>query len=420
MSYEERLNESIKFLSPNGREFEAQWRGDNRTKSKKLGAFSPPKRKGTIFQDLDISATKYPLNFIFDGENHDLVARLFFETCSENGVWKVTHPTHGLLNLQLVTVTEKNQVISNANYTEFESEWVEPLDDDVIVSSAELAEQIEEQLIKLNESAAAQLEDVSDQTTASRIQALKDAAETAMAAITSGLETISELSADISRITNSIQRATTTNLLNPLISINSLASQIQIAAQIPSLAVNNISERVSSYSNVLDVFSANNPEEPTPENKNSLAIKEISMISVLGTFPRIAASGPLATRQEAVNLAELLSDLMDDVTNNLDLNQDLYSGNLLENQYFSQSQSYSDLIKLMSLGIEYLLTASFDLKVEKKFVLERARTPIDITISEYGDLGDNDSNLDLFLASNNLKNNEILLLNAGKEVVVYV
>ena len=108
-----------------------------------------------------------------------------------------------------------------------------------------------------------------------------------MNTITTGLAKISELSADIARITNGIQRATTTNLSNPLIAINSLATQIGIASQTPALAVRNVSERVSSYSNVLTAFSGDNPSTATGESKNTLAIKELSMVSILGTFPRI-------------------------------------------------------------------------------------------------------------------------------------
>lgn len=420
MSWKDRLGEQIEFLSPSGRSFTALWRGNDRSKGKKLGSFSPPKRKGTIFQDLDVDSTKYPLTFIFDGENHDLIATLFFETCSENGTWEISHPTKGNLKLQLVSVTEKDQPIKSANMTEFETQWVMPLADDQIISSAELARQIEEQLVVFNQAGADQLDSIADQSSPSRIQALKDSASSAMNTITNGLAKISELSAEVSRITNGIQRATTTNLSNPLIAINSLATQLQIAAQTPALAVNNVTERVSSYSNVLTAFSGDNPSTPTIENRNALAIKELSMISLLGTLPRIAISGNLTTRQEAINFAELIANLLDEVTNNLDLNQQLYSSNLLESQYFSQSQSYSDLIKLMSLGIEYLLKSLFDLKVEKRFSINRDRTPIDITISEYGTLGDNDFNLDLFLATNKLKNKDILLLEAGREVVVYV
>ncbi len=56
----------------------------------------------------------------------------------------------------------------------------------------------------------------------------------------------------------------------------------------------------------------------------------------------------------------------------------------------------------------------------KRFTLSRPRAPIEITISEYGELGPEDSYLDLFIASNHLRSDEVILLPAGREVVVYV
>jgi len=420
MVWTERVNDNIIFTSPKGREFTALWIGNNRTKAKKLGSFSPPKRKGTIFQDLDVDATRYPIPFIFEGENHDLTASLFFRTCDENGLWSIIHPTHGKLKLQLVSVTEKVQPVKSGNLTEFESDWVEPLDEDKTISDAEIAQQIEEQIKALNQASADQLAAISDQTTAGNIQALKDAASTAMSTITNGLESISELSTDIARITNEIQRATTSNLANPLVAVNSLATQINIASQAPALATDNISERISSYTSVIDVLAGTSVENPTPQARNFIAIKEISLSSLVATLPSIATTGDLSTRQEAISLAEAMALKFTEITNSLDADQELYSENLLENQYFSQSQSYSDMEKLIALGIKFLLLASFDLKIEKRFTLEKARAPIDVTISEYGSLGENEENFDLFISSNNLKNREILLLPAGKEVVVYV
>lgn len=68
----------------------------------------------------------------------------------------------------------------------------------------------------------------------------------------------------------------------------------------------------------------------------------------------------------------------------------------------------------------YLLRSVFDLSVEKRFKLEKRRAPIEITISEYGSLGDDDSNFQLFIDSNGLKGNDILILPEGREVVVYL
>jgi hypothetical protein len=40
-------------------------------------------------------------------------------------------------------------------------------------------------------------------------------------------------------------------------------------------------------------------------------------------------------------------------------------------------------------------------------------------VTEYGSLGDADANYDLFVRSNNLSGNDILLIPAGREVVIY-
>jgi hypothetical protein len=74
----------------------------------------------------------------------------------------------------------------------------------------------------------------------------------------------------------------------------------------------------------------------------------------------------------------------------------------------------------MSQALKLLTLTSFDLKTEKRFTLEKERSPVEITITEYGEFGENDENLELFINSNNLKADEIYLLPAGKEIVVYV
>ena len=64
--------------------------------------------------------------------------------------------------------------------------------------------------------------------------------------------------------------------------------------------------------------------------------------------------------------------------------------------------------------------ALYNLKAEKRFTLKKARSPLEIAVTEYGELGENDFYYNLFLDSNELTGHEIRLLPAGKEVVVYV
>lgn len=91
----------------------------------------------------------------------------------------------------------------------------------------------------------------------------------------------------------------------------------------------------------------------------------------------------------------------------------------IDKQYIANSLNYTSLQNTFSLTMQYLLSQFFNLKTEKRFTLKNPRSPLEITVTEYGDLGENESNYQLFLDSNQLTGNEVLILPAGKEVVIY-
>lgn len=420
MSAEDRVAPSIKFTSPRGSEYEALWAGNNISKAKKLGKFSAPGIKGTKIQDLNMQGEVYPMTFWFEGETHDLLAKSIWLSMDELGPWVVDHPVDGIIKLQLSEVTRKDQPIKDAERTVFETTWLRPLDEIELISSASLKAKILEQINEVNARIAEQLEAAANQDKASRIQALKDAAEQVTSGIKNGLASISELNADIQNLTNEIQRATTTGLGNPKVAIGGLATQIQQLAQIPSRATDNISERMAQYITVGRNLFGEPVEEPTFEARNSIAVREAGLNALAATLPFIISTGVINTRAEAIEFSESLQSFFDDMTDSLDQSQQIFTDNLIDSQYFSQSSSYYDLARLISLGLEYLLRTFFDLKVAKRITLTEDIAPIALVIKEIGGLGEDDINLDLFLASNKIKGKEILLLPQGKEVVFYV
>jgi hypothetical protein len=87
----------------------------------------------------------------------------------------------------------------------------------------------------------------------------------------------------------------------------------------------------------------------------------------------------------------------------------------IDKQFISQSVGYSTVQNLYALTMQYLLSQFFNLKTEKRFTLKNKRSPLEITVTEYGTLDD----YDLFIESNQLSGDEILILPAGKEIVIY-
>ena len=155
-------------------------------------------------------------------------------------------------------------------------------------------------------------------------------------------------------------------------------------------------------------------------NRNIAATHELFLTSVLVTACQVSTTGQLETRTQAINAAESILSIFETMTETLDGLQEEFEDLEIDFQYFSQSQAWQDLAILVSLTTDYLLQASFGLAVEKIIVLNRPMTPADVVVQEYGTHGEEDSNLTLFIESNELKATDILLLPAGREVVVYV
>jgi len=420
MAWNDRLRETINLKSPQGNIFVPLWQGSTRVKEKKLGTFTYPLKLGSFVQDLDVNASKYPMTVFFEGPDNDLESQRFWSACDENGKWEVIHPVHGKLTLQLSSITENNQPITSGNVTAFDLDWIESIAIDEILSSQELASLVDAQQAQSNLTSADQLNDSADLTKVSAVQAIKNTAASISTISNNILSPLFEQVAELNSLFNAIQRGIQDTLDAVILKPLTLAGQIQQLIQTPALATNDIESRLSTYESLAAGFSELSPEGITQEDKNQVLTQELGLSAVLVAVANVVITGPLATRAQAIESTQRLITLFDSITETLDDTQELFQNNDIEFQYFSQTQAYSDLTILIGQALKYLLLALFDLKIEKRFTIERDRAPIEITITEYGDLGENDINFDLFISSNELKGNDILLLKAGTEVVVYV
>ncbi len=420
MSWRDRLRKTVKLTSPEGNVFEAKWQGNQRSKDKKLGLFEFPKVKGTKVQDLDIGSTKYPLTIFFDGENNDQESDRFFKACDERGSWNVIHPVRGALDLQLISVTENIQPVQSGNVTQFDLEWIEPLEDSAVSSLFQQRSTIDSQIDEVNSAASDQIDSNVLQETAAEVSAFEATVSSVVSAVEKFLAPVYELQSEINAQILSIKRGINSLLISPVLDVVSIAGQVQALVQLPALAIADINSRVDAYQNFINEALTFSPETARSKDRNIVAVQELALTSGLAAISFVSSTGGLASRLQAIELIEANAALFKNITDTLDETQELFKDEIIDDQYFSQSESYSDALLMISQTIAYLLRSAFDLSIEKRFVLEKMRAPIEITISEYGDLGENDINFDLFIESNGLKGNDILILPEGREVLVYV
>ena len=420
MSWQNRLQPTIKLTSPKGNVFTPSWQGDPRNMGKKLGIFEFPKIKGLRIQDLDVGGIRYPLTLLFVGDDNDLEADRFFMACKERGLWSVVHPVRNLLKLQLVSVSEEIQPVTSGNITQIDTEWLEPQETTKKLLLPWIEQFVSAQSVIANTAASEQATEGIVQETFGLTKKIATETEKIVQVINNGLKSITEPIAEINSLISGIHRSITSTLSEITINIAELGGEIQQLVQLPVLATEDIIERINAYSSlILEIFTLI-PPGSEPEDKNNILLLELVLSGIIVAVSQSAVSGILETRAQAVQTIENISSLFNDIINNLDDGQENFQTQTIDFQYFSQSQSFIDSVRIITLAFQYLQLSIFDLAIEKRFNLEAPRAPIEITITEYGELGENDINFDNFITSNKLKGNEILILPSGREVVVYV
>lgn len=451
MTWKQRIRGEITMVSPDSFEFTPKWISNPRSKAKKLGVFDYAKVKGTIVQDLGITSGTYPLTLYFDGQDNDKDAEKFWGACDQDGIWEITHPTKGFLGLQLVKVSESVNPTSEGNYTVFDTEWIEPIDPVTLKTAAQLAAEAGRALNEFNSVAADQfVGKIKTDTFGERFAVTNTAKKITdkMGEILGPIaSTVDAINSNFNEALTSVQEILEATILDPL----ALAASIQNLSQLPMLAVRDVKSRLNSYGELFREIFGIEPERADTSGANVASVKELSYSAIIGGMSIIATtgisnqeqaktkgqtntgvvldvvtqipvttdSGAIQTQLQAIEAIEAIGDLNTDIINDLDTSQELFQGSDIDIQYFSQTESFASAMNLTALGQAFLLFNFFNLKLEKTFVLKEHKTPIQVTIEEYGGMGENDSNLDLFIYSNGLKGNEVILMPSGKEVVIY-
>lgn len=420
MSWIDRLKGKITLTSPDGSTFSAKWFGDDRTVVKQLGIFTYPKFDKQIAQDLGIAASQYPLTIAFDGPDNDIESSRFFDAIKSRGVWLIDHPTKGRLFLQPVSFKESIAPIQSGSVTILQTEWLDVALPASVVSVEQLSSLVEAQALAVETASLDQLVAITDQSNVKNIQAIKSAAKKSLAAYDETITSLSELSSSVSAKVEAIKKSIDDTLSSSPIDLTVLGGQIQALVRAPAVITGNVLKHLQNYQSFVDKILKIPGNVIDQTNLNVIAITEIFAISSNTSSNLISARSRPETRATAISSLILISDQFIQITESLDVLQESYTDLLIEDQYFSQSLSFVESSIMSAQTAAYLLSISFDLAIEKRFTLKQNRAPIEITITEYGELDENDANFDLFIDTNALKADQILMLPEGFEVVVYV
>jgi hypothetical protein len=447
MSWQDRLRPSIILTSPGEQRFEARWRGGEVSVSKRINRVAHPDQDGETVQDLGMGSWDIPLTFYFDGPDCDLKAQKFSRAVSERGIWSVVHPVSGLLRLVPVKVSIALNPLESGNVVEISGEWFSPADDEdpfsAKSSGAAFSPQpagaadgkvfgkpgggpsflpdneaeVERAVKKLEETAQEDAEQVV-QHIFNHVSAWQFVVQEFRAGLNAVKATIRNANARITAIMGAINDLT----LRPYLDMAAASGAVIQLMESPGLFFGSVANRVSMFVKLGNRIITDLPAAAVFSWNQIVAAYtgELWINAVLIGMGKTVTEGLPLTRAEAISTLRQFRDFSARATAALDALAKATASASIGKQYFPRALSAEAILTLNAAISRYLLAVAFDLKTEKRIVLERPTSPMLLAIREYGaSAAGADAAYDLLCRSNNLHGKELLLLDRGREVVIY-
>lgn len=376
----------------------------SRAVDKRTTAFNFPEVDGTYIQDLGHTGRRYPLRVIFWGADSDLSATAFESILLEQGPGVLEHPRYG--NVDVVpygTITRRDELRSAANQTIIDVEFYETTGILYPSSQTDTLGAINLSLETFNEAMAGEYADLVDVSTAGKRAELKSRYENLLSAAEGFLRPIAETQADIEAqfdtVLASINEGIDVLIADPL----TLAFQTMILIQAPARAAAAITARLEAYGNLAESIVGAADPGATFHTSDLFASTAVSGI-VLSSVNTEYDNKPAAVETALFNL-----DTMEAVTVWRD---ELFDGA----GEVDPGTAYQALQDSVALTAGYLVDVAFTLAQERRIILDRNRTIIDVCAELYGVI---DEKLDFFINTNQFTGSEIIELPRGTNVLYY-
>ena len=414
MPWNERLREAA-YTSPGGTRQTFDYEDVSRSIDKKTTGFNFPDANGTYVQDLGHAGHQYPLRLIFWGDDCDVDAQSFEDLLLEVGIGRLEHPVYGTVDVvPFGSITRRDDLKTAANQAILEVTFWETIGIIYPTGQTDPASDVLGAVSEFNDTAAAQLEDILELNTAvervtfkNTYQNLLDNAKAGLTAIADAQDSVRQ---QFETINASINEGIDTLVADPL----SLAFQTTLLIQAPARAAAAISARLSAYADLASSLISGDGAVVSPgydnRESNGYHTRDLfAMAYVTGSVVSVV-NNQFETKTDALQAAESILDQFDAVAAWRDDNY----GSLSQ---VDTGEAYQQLQEAVALTAGFLVAISFSLKQERRIILDRARTIIDLAAELYGSI---DDQLDFLITSNNLSGSEILELPRGREIVYYV
>ncbi len=352
-------------------------------------------------------ARRFPLDFVFTGDNHLVDAQAFETSANDPRPWTITHPYYGQL---IVQPSEMDVDHTGYNVSRFTGTVVETITDQYPKGTDIPAGVISNGATNTN-TALAYNYGTNAKPAPTDVVVMQNARRftyTTFIAITPP-DIAAGMVNDFNRANAAINRL----LLEPLKAIQQLQQVIFAPAQLATSAPG----RVTASATILQNYS---------NYLRTTTVKSVKQLyEAIGgtalTAMAYAASTPLAgdyrTRRQVLAIADQLTASYALYLSVLDAMQTASASN--PGSFVPSADGSYQLHQLISFTLSNLFNIASNARQERTFILEEDSNCILLTHRLYG-LQADDSTLDLFMDQNNIGINELLLIRKGRKITYYV
>lgn len=430
MAWTDNIREAA-YNSPTGTRVTFEFEDVTFNVDKKTSAHDFVDMDGTYVQGGGHKGRQYPMRAFLSGADYDVAAEEFYNALLEPGIGKLEHPLYGTVDaVPYGTITRRDDLVTAANQAVIEVTFWETINLIYPSAQADPASEVAEAVAEFN--GIYELEGIDTAVGVAEFGAqvtkLLELAKDPLSALASVEE---KVKAQFDQIVDSLE----TNLLDPAFmravaladeateKFNEIVDGVEQNILAPAILVRQTflmlqsparaesDDRQDVYEDLMDAVVEETVETTTATETPQMAATEYVPREMYAMGYMTGAIITLINTQytskvQAIAAADRLLDQFGKLVTWRDNN---HLG-------VDTGESYQKLQEAVTLTAGYLVEISFTLKQERRIVLDRARTIIDLAAELYGSV---DDKLDFIINSNDLTGDEILELPRGREIVYY-
>lgn len=408
MSWKDNIEQVFRITTGDGKVFTPLWRNPVKSVEYNIAEFEFVNIEGALVNRRKPKARRFDLEFYFDGENHIEDGIDFENSAKDSRPWNIFHPIYGELIVQPTGLNFDNR---NVNLTAITGTVIETITDEIPKNTINQVEKIHEdsEIVSdnLNNSYA---NNVSPDST--------DVVEMQSKTASSYNETKKKIKSplDSEEYFNKFNTANAA-VLNatafPLEAIREMNAMISA----PSLFADSVKNRIEMLTTSFNLLRAK--IENITDRKKKILFEANAATTINAML--LSAASPLAgdydNKPAVIAVIDSILNPYNQFLQDLDFLQSNNYGNV--DSYIPDFTGLYSLNSLVNFTTSSLLAIALDSKQERTIFLEEDSNAILLAHRFYGLLPD-DSTIDAFMAQNNIKLSELLLIKKGRKILYYI